>query len=549
MPIRRTPPAAVSAAARRGLAMYEDGKGGDGLKPETIRRARSIAAGEAQSIDWLTVEAPAWFARHAKTRPEGDAADSPWLTAWLMWGGNPGRAWADREKARRATMEEKGETLMAMTLPTVEGQGLGDFLEELRDAVTRRLRGSVPMGTEPWIRIEEDTITADSVVGEICGTGEDAYYRMTYSRGEDGRLVLSEPVRVEEVTTYVDVATGPNAGIVSMHAVPVYAPEVENLVRGRRMKVLAVGPLHDINTGELVINVTDELCAELAAAGGLGFGVPVDHGHELWNRQADGKPHDDVPLFGRASEFEAVPGVGLFARLDWGPKGTAKLADEPGLNFISPTICRGAFEPAGGAKVASRRIHSLSLTPTPRQPNADAVVMHTTASIDSLALARAAAGAESPKGGPMGLKDGAGTDKPADAVTLSRTEHDALMLARTERDAFKAEADAAKADVVALAQRLDAVEKARHAEAVAAEVKGYEAKGHIVPDALRAAVVTMSAEVRACVLGSTEKRAVVALGHGGTVEPTSPEDRDVRIITLAREKGISLAAAAKEVGL
>lgn len=533
MPIRRTPPAAVSAAARRGIAMYEDGKGGDGLKPETIRRARSIAAGEAQSIDWLTVEAPAWFARHTKTRPEGDSADSPWLTAWLLWGGNPGRSWAEREKARRATMETKGETLMAMTLPTVEGQGLGDFLEELRDAVTRRLRGNVPMGAEPWIRIEEDTITADSVVGEICGTGEDAYYRMSYSRGEDGRLVLSEPVRVEEVTTYVD-APGPlPLSAVLCEMAPVHAPPAEGLVRGKVAQLMRVGPLHDAYTGAHLLDVTDDLLASIVTAAGAGFSIPIDYSHALYGAQAGGTDAASVPLFGRVTALEHRPGDGLYGVPEYTAAGAAMLTANPGLLFFSPTLVGTMHDPATG-KPLGRGLHSVSLTPTPRQD-----------SLDSLALSRAAAGAESPKGGPMGLKDGAGTNAPADVVTLSRTEHDALMLARTERDAFKAEADAAKADVVALAQRLDAVEKARHIEAVTAEVKGYEAKGHIIPDALRAAVVTMSAEVRACVLGSTEKRAVVALGHGGTVEAVDLNSPDAvrAAVKLAREKGIDFNAA------
>ena len=513
--------------------MYEDGKGGDGLKPETIRRAKSIANGEAQSVEWLTVEAPAWFARHTKTRPEGDSADSPWLTAWLLWGGNPGRAWADREKANRARLEEKGETLMAMTLPTVEGQGLGDFLEELRDAVTRRLRGNVPMGAEPWIRIEEDTITADSVVGEICGTGEDAYYRMSYSRGEDGRLVLSEPMRVEEVTTYVD-APGPlPLSAVLCEMAPVHAPPAEGLVRGKVAQLMRVGPLHDAYTGAHLLDVTDDLLASIVAASGAGFSIPIDYSHALYGAQAGGTDAASVPLFGRVTALEHRPGDGLYGVPEYTAAGAAMLTANPGLLFFSPTLVGTMHDPATG-KPLGRGLHSVSLTPTPRQD-----------SLDSLALSRAAAGAESPKGGPMGLKDGAGTNAPADVVTLSRTEHDALMLARTERDAFKAEADAAKADVVALAQRLDAVEKARHIEAVTAEVKGYEAKGHIIPDALRAAVVTMSAEVRACVLGSTEKRAVVALGHGGTVEAVdlnSPEA--VRAaVKLARDKGIDFNAA------
>jgi hypothetical protein len=464
MPIRRTPPAAVSAAARRGLKLYEDGKGGDGLKPETVRRARSIAAGEAQSVEWLTVEAPAWFARHDKTRPEDGTADSPWLTAWLLWGGNPGRAWADREKARRATLEEKGETLMAMTIPTSDGQSLGDFLEELRDAVTMRLRGLAPMGSDPWIRIEEDSITGESVVGEVCGTGEDMYYRMSYSRSEDGRLVLSEPVRVDEVTTYVD-APGPlPLSAVLCEMAPVHAPAAEGLVRGKVAQLMRVGPLHDAYTGAHLLDVTDELLASIVTAAGAGFSIPIDYAHALYGAQAGGTDAAAVPLYGRVTALEHRPGDGLYGVPEYTAAGAAMLGANPGLLFFSPTLVGTMHDPATG-KPLGRGLHSVSLTPTPRQNN-----------IDSLALARAAAGAESPKGGPMGLKDGAGTDKPADVVQLSRTEHDALVLARTERDTFKAKADAAEADVLSLAQRLDAVEKARHAEAVAAEVKGYEAR-------------------------------------------------------------------------
>lgn len=100
------PPASVRAAVRRGLELYDAGKGGDGLKPETIRRARSIAAGEAQSDDWATVEAPAWFARHTKTRPEGDADESPWQVAWLLWGGDAGRAWLANRSWRMQNRED-----------------------------------------------------------------------------------------------------------------------------------------------------------------------------------------------------------------------------------------------------------------------------------------------------------------------------------------------------------------------------------------------------------------------------------------------------------
>lgn len=426
---------------------------------------------------------------------------------------------------------------MSITLPTTDGQSVGDFMEELREAVTMRLRGFAPMGSEPWIRLEDDGLTGDSVIGEVCGTGEDAYYRMSYSRGEDGRLVLSEPVKVEEVTTYAD-APGPlHLSAVLCEMAPVHAPPADGLVRGKVAQLMRVGPLHDAYTGAHLLDVTDELLASIVTAAGAGFSIPIDYSHALYGAQAGGTDAASVPLYGRMTALEHRPGDGLYGVPEYTAAGAAMLGANPGLLFFSPTLVGTMHDPATG-KPLGRGLHSVSLTPTPRQDN-----------IDSLALSRAAAGAESPKGGPMGSNQGAGTDKPADVVQLSRTEHDALVLARTERDTFKAEAERANADVLSLAQRLDAVEKARHIEAVAAEVKGYESKGHLVPDALKAAVVTMSAEVRATVLGSTEKRAVVALGHGATVEPVSDADRENQIVTLARTKGITLAAAAKEVSL
>ena len=43
--VNLAPPAYMRAAARRGLAYYKDGKGGDGLVEKTIREARAMAEG------------------------------------------------------------------------------------------------------------------------------------------------------------------------------------------------------------------------------------------------------------------------------------------------------------------------------------------------------------------------------------------------------------------------------------------------------------------------------------------------------------------------
>jgi len=94
-----TPPEAVQRAALKGVALHEAGKSGDGIKPETIRRANSMANGEPQSEQWVTSEAPAWFARHESDWEEGvddvEGAESPGYVAWLLWGGDAGSEWVE----------------------------------------------------------------------------------------------------------------------------------------------------------------------------------------------------------------------------------------------------------------------------------------------------------------------------------------------------------------------------------------------------------------------------------------------------------------------
>jgi hypothetical protein len=112
-----TPPDAVQDAARRGVELHEAGRSGDGLKPETVRRANSIADGEPQSEQWATVEAPAWFARHADDFQRGTddqvGEETPGYVAWLLWGGDPGRRWVERLKETDMQRDENTGASMA----------------------------------------------------------------------------------------------------------------------------------------------------------------------------------------------------------------------------------------------------------------------------------------------------------------------------------------------------------------------------------------------------------------------------------------------------
>jgi hypothetical protein len=89
------PPESVQNNARRGLEMAEAGEAGDGLESATKGRAHDIASGKALSLDHVK-RMHSFFERHDKTRPDdGGKGNSPWKTAWMLWGGDSGRSWAE----------------------------------------------------------------------------------------------------------------------------------------------------------------------------------------------------------------------------------------------------------------------------------------------------------------------------------------------------------------------------------------------------------------------------------------------------------------------
>ena len=98
--VNLTPPAYMRAAARQGLKYYEEGLGGDGLVPRTIREARAMANGSVTADKWVRIRA--WIARHIDNldspdaQPGADNYPSPGVVAHLLWGSGPSRRAAQR---------------------------------------------------------------------------------------------------------------------------------------------------------------------------------------------------------------------------------------------------------------------------------------------------------------------------------------------------------------------------------------------------------------------------------------------------------------------
>ena len=95
------PSAAVAAQAEKGLALRE--KFGRGGTMVGVARARDLKNRKALS-DATIKRMVSYFARHEVDKRARDWGDdespSAGYVAWLLWGGEPGREWAQARKAR-----------------------------------------------------------------------------------------------------------------------------------------------------------------------------------------------------------------------------------------------------------------------------------------------------------------------------------------------------------------------------------------------------------------------------------------------------------------
>ncbi len=88
--MKMTPPEAVQRACKRGLDLYDEGYGGDGLEPATIKEAKAMANGEAVT-EAKVRKAYRWWSRNERFLDEEPT--SPAMVSALLWGGAPGRSW------------------------------------------------------------------------------------------------------------------------------------------------------------------------------------------------------------------------------------------------------------------------------------------------------------------------------------------------------------------------------------------------------------------------------------------------------------------------
>ena len=98
---------------RRGLVYHEEGKSGDGLRPQTVREARQ-AVEDGDLPENKPRRMAAWFARHmvdleGAPRPGDDDYPSAGQVAHLLWGGGVSRGESERAQRWAERMAERIE--------------------------------------------------------------------------------------------------------------------------------------------------------------------------------------------------------------------------------------------------------------------------------------------------------------------------------------------------------------------------------------------------------------------------------------------------------
>lgn len=138
------PPPAVRAAARRGLKLRREHKRG-GLDTKQakaegvgsgVQRASDLASGDALSLKTVK-RMKAFFARHGQHSEHREDKTSAAYISWLLWGGNAGKAWANKivaqqERPKAVTKSEVHETVARMVAvrDTCSDRYLRDYVVE-----------------------------------------------------------------------------------------------------------------------------------------------------------------------------------------------------------------------------------------------------------------------------------------------------------------------------------------------------------------------------------------------------------------------------------
>lgn len=223
------PPQSVADAASKGLRYRAKASPSNrgGLTPAEASKL-GIGSGVQRAVNLknrdnaspgVIRQMAAFFSRHEKNKsiaPEN--RETPWNdkghVAWLLWGGDPGRAWADRIRDQMNVADEKAapmrssESITEAVVNIPDGMRINDWLRALAAQAVEAVSALLPpapantAGRYPdtWVRMVDASPSGVLVCVSYWAGSEVSFrnhYRVPFSTTADGEIQLSPPVETE----------------------------------------------------------------------------------------------------------------------------------------------------------------------------------------------------------------------------------------------------------------------------------------------------------------------------------------------------------------
>lgn len=223
--INFTPPKGVQNECARGVKWYEEGHGGDGLVPESIRWARRLARGEditpAKARKMRT-----WLARHEVDKegegfnPGEDGYPSPGRVAWALWGGDLAKPWSEKLVRQMDAADEDSDR--AVRSPACRQDG------ETRDECVSRKVPEI-MAEDPEVEQDQAVAIAESLCSKRCDEEASRLLNHAMTAFTNLASLYADPVwmpkcRDVAVASLVRVLRGRGGGKCCSHPTPPAPP-------------------------------------------------------------------------------------------------------------------------------------------------------------------------------------------------------------------------------------------------------------------------------------------------------------------------------------
>lgn len=317
-------PAYLRDALKKGLKLHEAGRSGEGLVEATVRMA-TIGAKSGEWSEEKIIKAAAWFERHASDRKL-----------------KSGRRW---------------------NIKGAETPGYVAWLLWGSDANDRGAN---------WIKKKAQELKEERK--EMSQTENTEAAELGWQKEKDE--MAFEPRPGDPLQDYRD----PNSTISPM----IQRDDVE----GEELKdlhVLRLGTLYDLDSGEMVMNMTEDAAREIARTTDrmiqAGHAVPISFEHGIEGGQRAQAGADRRPYGMILGVYYDEHRRGIYARKQWTKLGKRLLLDsmtEDGRTAVrvSPrVIMKPAYHPSTGERLGESYMDVVSLTTLPRQDRMEPVAL------------------------------------------------------------------------------------------------------------------------------------------------------------------------------